>query len=211
MRSDLLLFLREGRLAREQEVQNTANSPEVDRLRVFLLTGDDIGGSVHGSAHAGREHLEHLTWLLHFLSSQMAVAPLVWTAWVLLNLALSGVSWLHLDRLRHWHGLWSLLELLRDRDSFQGDHFGRLGLCNFVRLGNGVGIVNSFIQRHAVGILDVRTDDVHLFHRAFVDIKHPCRVEVDDFDRALADIGPPQMRLLSGTHLLVLIIFLLTN
>ena len=53
MRSDLLLFLREGRLAREQEVQNTANSPEVDRLRVELLSGDDIGGSVHGSAHAG--------------------------------------------------------------------------------------------------------------------------------------------------------------
>ena len=77
MRSDLLLFLREGRLAREQEVQHTTNSPEVDRLRIELLSRDDIGGPVHGSAHAGREHLEHLTWLLHFLSSQMVVAPLL--------------------------------------------------------------------------------------------------------------------------------------
>ena len=71
---------------------------------------------------------------------------------------------------------------------------------SFARLGNGADIVNSFIDRHAVGIFDVRTGDVHLFHWAFIDIKHPCRVEVDDFDRALADIGPPQMRLLSSTH-----------
>ena len=65
---------------------------------------------------------------------------------------------------------------------------------NLARLGDGADIVHSFIHESAVGLtLDVRTGHVHLFHRAFIDIEHPCRVEVNDLDRALTDIGSPQM------------------